>query len=146
MKALTVRQPWAWALIHGGKDIENRVQAWSYRGPVAVHAGLARFEQDNLAAATHRAAHGSDRSSEIKFGAYIGVVDLLDVHVSSRTPTGLCCDSPWAQHADAPTKPVVHLVVENPRPLPRPIPARGQLGLWTPYADHAAAIREQVRA
>ena len=24
-KALSVRQPWAWAIIHGGKDIENRV-------------------------------------------------------------------------------------------------------------------------
>ncbi|WP_409188395.1 hypothetical protein [Bradyrhizobium sp. RDM4] len=22
--ALSVRQPWAWAIIHGGKDVENR--------------------------------------------------------------------------------------------------------------------------
>lgn len=39
MKALTVQQPWAWAIVHGGKDIENRTQAWSYRGPLAIHAG-----------------------------------------------------------------------------------------------------------
>jgi hypothetical protein len=26
MRALTVRQPWAWAIVHGGKDIENRTR------------------------------------------------------------------------------------------------------------------------
>ena len=40
MKAITVRQPWAWAIVHGGKTIENRALAWSYRGPLAIHAGL----------------------------------------------------------------------------------------------------------
>ncbi|MBB3041198.1 hypothetical protein [Nocardioides soli] len=39
MKALTVQQPWAWAIVHGGKDVENRTQAWSYRGLLAIHAG-----------------------------------------------------------------------------------------------------------
>ena len=24
MKALSIRQPWAWAILHAGKDIENR--------------------------------------------------------------------------------------------------------------------------
>jgi hypothetical protein len=24
VRVLTVRQPWAWAIIHGGKDAENR--------------------------------------------------------------------------------------------------------------------------
>jgi hypothetical protein len=24
VKALTIRQPWAWAVIYGGKDVENR--------------------------------------------------------------------------------------------------------------------------
>jgi hypothetical protein len=38
MKALTVQQPWAWAIFHG-KDIENRTQLWTYRGPLAIHAG-----------------------------------------------------------------------------------------------------------
>lgn len=146
MKVLTVRQPWAWAIVHAGKDIENRTQAWSYRGPLAIHSGLAQFERHNLAAAAHRAAHGTETRTDIRFGGIIGVVDLVDVHVSTRTPSGQCCDSEWAQYAEGPTKPVVHLVLENPRPLRRPIAARGQLGLWTPHADTLAAIREQVPA
>jgi hypothetical protein len=50
LRVLTVRQPWAWSLIEGGKDVENRSRniAGSYRGPVAIHAGLARFEDDGL--------------------------------------------------------------------------------------------------
>ena len=42
MKAITVRQPWAWAIMHDGKDVENRSRniAGTYRGPVVIHAGL----------------------------------------------------------------------------------------------------------
>jgi ASCH domain len=42
---LTVRQPWAWAIIHGGKDVENRSWRTKYRGPLLIHAGSA-FEPD----------------------------------------------------------------------------------------------------
>lgn len=56
IKALSVRQPWAWAIIHGGKDIENR--SWqavnhglNVRGRVAIHAsatmGKGDYERDS---------------------------------------------------------------------------------------------------
>ena len=32
MKALSLRQPWAWAVVHAGKSIENR--RWNTRGTV----------------------------------------------------------------------------------------------------------------
>lgn len=31
IRALTVQQPWAWAIVSAGKTIENRTQMWSYR-------------------------------------------------------------------------------------------------------------------
>lgn len=34
LKALSIRQPWAWAILHAGKDVENR--DWSERYP-ALH-------------------------------------------------------------------------------------------------------------
>lgn len=43
MRCLTIQQPWAWAVFHG-KCIENRTQLWSYRGPLAIHAGQ-RFSE-----------------------------------------------------------------------------------------------------
>ena len=38
MKALSIRQPWAWAIIHAGKDVENRPWGTRYRGPLLIHA------------------------------------------------------------------------------------------------------------
>jgi hypothetical protein len=41
MKALSIRQPWAWAVLHAGKDVENR--DWQPRYPARAEAvGLAR--------------------------------------------------------------------------------------------------------
>lgn len=39
MRALSVRQPWAWLILHGGKDIENRTWETMFRGQVLLHAG-----------------------------------------------------------------------------------------------------------
>ena len=38
MKALSIRQPWAWLIIKGHKDIENRSWPTAFRGRVLVHA------------------------------------------------------------------------------------------------------------
>lgn len=54
MKALSIRQPWAWAILHAGKRIENRSRAdgrapdlCRYIGPLLIHAskgcGLAEY-------------------------------------------------------------------------------------------------------
>src|SRR5436189_5084024 len=40
MKALSVRQPWAWLIVNGYKDIENRDWATKRRGRIWIHAGL----------------------------------------------------------------------------------------------------------
>jgi hypothetical protein len=41
MKALSIRQPWAWLVASGVKDIENRTWDTRYRGMVLIHAGKA---------------------------------------------------------------------------------------------------------
>jgi hypothetical protein len=38
MRALTVKQPWAWAILHAGKDIENRGWRTHYKGPLVIHS------------------------------------------------------------------------------------------------------------
>lgn len=38
MKTLSIQQPWAWAILHAGKDIENRTWPTRYRGPILIHA------------------------------------------------------------------------------------------------------------
>ncbi len=38
VKALSVRQPWAWLILHGGKDVENRTWRANARGAILLHA------------------------------------------------------------------------------------------------------------
>lgn len=39
MPALSIRQPWAWLIVHGFKDVENRAWYTPLRGAFLVHAG-----------------------------------------------------------------------------------------------------------
>ena len=169
MRILTVRQPWAWAIIHGGKDVENRVRniAGSYRGPVAIHVGLrpigdampkivarsvgewCRANPDIPHEVPHPLGAEPSRGNMLSEwyanrGAIIGVVDLADVHFG-----------PFAERWDAEAEhnarctpwaepDMVHLVLRNPRPLSEPIPYKGALGLRTIPAELQARIEAQI--
>lgn len=39
-RALSIRQPWAWAIINAGKRIENRSRRTHYRGRICIHVSL----------------------------------------------------------------------------------------------------------
>jgi hypothetical protein len=36
--ALSIQQPWAWLILHAGKDVENRTWPTKYRGKFFIHA------------------------------------------------------------------------------------------------------------
>jgi hypothetical protein len=168
VKALTVQQPWAWAIVHGGKDVENRTQAWGYRGPLAIHAGQRLsergLESPLIGAALERLGHVLPSAfkhpaltplatnvwgATVHQGAIIGVVDLVGAHqadVCEQLGAGELC-SPWAEasyaeHGGRTRRDVVHLELENPRPLEVPIPCKGRLGLWTPPTDVLDQLEE----
>lgn len=50
MKAISIHQPWAWLIVEGYKDIENRTWLTAYRGPVLIHAGLTRADPEDVQA------------------------------------------------------------------------------------------------
>jgi hypothetical protein len=49
MNLLSIKQPWAWLIANGYKDVENRTWATAYRGPLAIHAsgGMTIAEYQN---------------------------------------------------------------------------------------------------
>lgn len=52
MMCLSIRQPWAWLIVNGHKDIENRSWSTQVRGRFLVHAGktMTRREYDDVLA------------------------------------------------------------------------------------------------
>jgi hypothetical protein len=128
--ALSVRQPWAWAIIHAGKDVENRSRAaerWACTGRVAIHAAKGMTQAEYYEAASFMASIGvtCPPPAELVRGAVIGAVTI-------RAISGDDWGSPWAFGP-------CHLHLEKPEPID-PIPARGALGLfgWTPSPDPRA--------
>lgn len=127
MRILTVRQPWAWAIIHGTKSVENRSRniAGDYRGTVAIHAAASKIALFDPA---HPELWPFNRNKHT-LGAIIGVVNLWAVHKHDGSVRMLCCpNSPdrytrWAQPE------AWHLCMSTARPLAEPIPFRGALGL-----------------
>jgi len=124
--ALSVRQPWAWAICHAGKHLENRTWGgWShdltrFRGPVCIHAssGMTRDEYDS--ARDFMAAHGVrvPPAREMIRGAIIGTAVV----------TGWTRNDPsfWFTGPGA-------LVLSEMTALKNPIPCCGALGFfkWT---------------
>src|SRR3546814_18926401 len=50
MKALSIRQPWAWLITQGFKDIENRTWQTKFRGQFLIHAskGMTKDEYESV--------------------------------------------------------------------------------------------------
>lgn len=122
--ALSVRQPWAWAIIHGGKDIENRSwQAVNYglrqRGRIAIHAakGMSRDEYEDARDYINRNGAKCPEAHALDRGGIIGSVEVVDVVNES--------DSPWFFGPRG-------IVLRNPQ-ASKFVPAVGQLGYfrWT---------------
>lgn len=73
MKALSIRQPWAWLIVHGIKDIENRTWRTKFRGKIYIHAP----QKIDLKAYEH-ITHGLPTPDKLKTGGIIGASEIVD--------------------------------------------------------------------
>lgn len=130
--ALSVRQPWAWAIIHGGKVIENRSLGSIHAGhmdcrTICIHAASGLKEDEYRWGLWRLDRHGvrCPRPDDLVRSAIIGTVDVVDIVTES--------DSAWFGGQAG-------LVLENPRPIV-PIPCIGALGYfkWEPADAPAPA-------
>lgn len=79
--ALAIRQPWAWLIIHGGKDVENRTWRTGFRGRFLIHASLGMKDSEYLAACDFCRARGltlPPPQDELRKGGVIGSVEIVD--------------------------------------------------------------------
>ena len=128
--ALSVRQPWAHAIIHFDKRVENR--AWSgnnpglkFRGRVAIHAagGMTREEYEEARDFIDSCGWTCPGASALFRGGIIGSVDVVGI---ARRPEDLPPGERWFFGP-------LGLILDNPKPCPF-VPAKGALGFfrWQP--------------
>lgn len=150
LKALVVRNPWAWCIARAAVDprakaVENRGRTTAYRGLLAIVAG----KQLDYEACRHPLVQAvADRwvtsvSGDLTVplhpwrdapGAVLAVADLYDV----CERTGCQC-GPWAVTGQ------YHLRLQHVRALRDPVPVRGAQWLFNLPGDAETAVRSQLQ-
>lgn len=132
MKAISIRQPWAWLILHAGKDIENRDWHTNFRGRILVHAskGMTRDEYEDALDTAHAISRTHPFPSGLTMPAFedmprggiVGSVEIVDCVADSA--------SPWFFGRYG-------FVLRDPKVLPF-APYKGALGLFDAELPAAA--------
>ncbi len=88
MKALSIRQPWAWLIVHGPKRIENRGWPTAFRGTFLIHAAKGMTNREYLEAAQMAKDLGVTvpPMDELPRGGIVGKATLSSCGVISEDP------------------------------------------------------------
>ena len=120
-RALSIQQPWAWAILNGGKDVENRSWPTRFRGRILIHAGK-RFDREGYRQLVEHAdflgldAERIPAPEDFRRGGIVGAVTIADCVETST--------SPWFSGDYG-------FVLLDPEPMDL-IPCRGRLGIFRP--------------
>lgn len=142
--AIAVRQPWAYAIIHLGKNIENRtrgaIDVGGMRSAVgrriAIHAskGMKRSEYEEACGFISGLGHQVPPAAELQRGGIIGSVVVTELVTLARR----CADDPAAYAAFGPWffgPWGLRLAAAKPCPF---VGANGALGLFKWHPSSAA--------
>jgi hypothetical protein len=133
MKAVTIRQPFAWAIAAGFKDVENR--SWAPRidpgDIIAVHAAVAAPDLDDVRRVQKLVGRHATVPEEYDCGAIVAVARVAKVVTSSR--------SAWFSGP-------LGWILEDVVAVREPIECKGQLGLWNIPAGVETRLKRQLRS
>lgn len=127
--AISIRAPWWWLILHGGKDIENRDWPTRYRGLVYIHASK-WFVAEEV-----HADFGFAKEIAAKIGVALPPVTLRDLRDAGGMLVGKAeivgcvesSESPWFFGKYG-------FVLTQARPMTPRIPCKGALGFFKPSA------------
>lgn len=112
-KAITIKQPWAWLIIYGDKDVENRTWYTEYVGSVFVHASKT-FDQNGYEYIKRHGLWRFTNGETFRKGGIIGIVEIL---TCTKHDSSDWFEGPYG------------FLLANAKPVPF-TSCRGQLGIW----------------
>ena len=131
-RALSVRQPWAWLIVNGHKDVENRTRCYHYTGRLLIHASKVMTRDDYATAHATAELQGVTLPppDQLWRGGIVGEVTV------TRTVTH--STSPWFFGPYG-------LELKDAKPLPVE-PCKGALGFFTPKLKASLEGKGEVKA
>lgn len=133
MKALSIRQPWVWAIMHAGKRIENRDWYCGYRGPILLHASK-WWDAHEIDATMRFDIKEAGDPALLKVAPFTSLNTLRASggHLLARADIVGCLrpGDPVPPGQEAWYMGSFGIVLANVEALSTPIPCRGQLGLF----------------
>jgi hypothetical protein len=129
VKALSIKQPWAWLEVNGYKPIENRNTLKNFRGTFLIHAGM-KFDKNVFhflyvqdifeeVQTAHQNMPEQLNDARYNYGGIIGYAEIYDCVTES--------DSPWFIGKYG-------LMIRNPKPLPFTT-CKGKLSFFYPEIE-----------
>lgn len=117
MKALSIRQPWAWAILYSTKRVENRTWPTNFRGTFLIHAGL-KYDRASAVDIADEILAVPEPRPPAACGAIVGTARLVDcVRVESLEARSWAL-GPWC------------FMLDDVQPFAKPIPFKGMLGFF----------------
>lgn len=155
MKALSITQPWATLIAQGHKRIETRSWSTNYRGPLVIHAGkslpgwvvkLVRSEPEFAGALGDLFDPRKQVLGDLPRGFIVATCQLVAVKFIPLGGDGWDWIGPTGRRFHYPVTDRelafgdfavgrYAWLLDDIRPLEKPLPARGALGLWDAPAD-----------
>lgn len=146
MRALTIKQPWGWAITNGTKRVENR----TWKPPfhiigqrIAIHAS-ARIEKAELLAYTELGAWLEPTVNTLPVGCIVGTAIVVG-YVVVNDMGGVVVQSKGAQGYSPYSDPwffgPVGWLLDDVRKV-APVTCKGALGLWDVSVELAERMIE----
>ena len=132
-----MKQPWAWAIVMGYKDVENRTRRTNHRGPLLIHAAK-QMDPDGFQQLWELGLYRK-LPDDLPVGGLVGLVEIVDCVTNAQ--------SPWASSNSW------HWILRRPKEFNSPLLCNGSLGLFTPEVTgpalgqtlrHAVSHRQKI--
>ena len=120
MKALSIKQPWAWLIVNGYKDVENRTWHTNFWGKLLIHASKTFDHEGHDYVISEMGMDIPMVKTDYDLGALVGMVNMIHC-VTQHTSEWFC--GPYG------------FVFTGHLAFKKPIPYRGQLGFFNVPED-----------
>lgn len=131
IKALSLKQPFAWLIANGHLLVDDRTWETQYRGPILIHAskGLYKEYYEYLKSTTDIPLPDKE---ELEYGGVVGIAKLVQCCKPRNLPVGISREQ--RAHFGGIHQDYFGFLFEQASPLAF-IPCRGKLGIFNVDMD-----------